>query len=92
MSEKKSLLPLLVTTAHKGVFFGYGSPSDKETIILKQARICVYWATDVKSFMGLASVGPIGQSRVSPSVPSITLRDVTSVTHCTAAAAAKWEE
>jgi hypothetical protein len=37
---------VLVTTAHRGVFFGYASKVDGKTIALSKARLCVYWSAD----------------------------------------------
>ena len=45
--SKKSV-PMVITTAHKGVFFGYGEPSGKATLRIEKARMCVYWSQDVK--------------------------------------------
>jgi len=38
---KASERPVLVTTAHRGVFFGYASRTDGSTISLRRARNCV---------------------------------------------------
>lgn len=83
---------VLVTTAHRGVFFGYlvGEPA-KEKLLLEQARNCVYWDAGVHGFVGLASSGPGPQSKVGPAAPSMELFDITSVTACTPEATAKWE-
>jgi hypothetical protein len=89
---KKPDVPLLVTTAHKGVFFGYGQPSDKPTIRITQARMCVYWSADCKGVLGLAATGPSDTCKIGPAVPALTLRDVTSVAECSPEAAKKWEE
>lgn len=35
-------IALVVTTEHKGVFFGYGVPTTEKTIRIEQARMCVY--------------------------------------------------
>ena len=43
---------VMVTTAHRGVFFGYATDTDGETIALKRARLCLYWSADVKGFIG----------------------------------------
>jgi hypothetical protein len=82
--------PVLITTAHKGVFFGYATDTSGSTISLKQARLCIYWSTDMNGFMGLASKGPSGNCRIGPPA-DIELRDVTSVVECTAAAVKNWE-
>ena len=85
-------IPLLVTTAHRGVFFGYGQPGDAETIALTQARMCVYWSADMRGVMGLAAQGPSKSCKIGPAVPSLILRNVTAVIECTAEAAKRWEE
>ena len=84
-------LPVLVTTAHRGVFFGYaaGSTSGK-TINLKQARCCIYWPRENRGFLGLANTGPAKGARVGPPA-NIELRDITCVAECTPEAVAAWE-
>lgn len=82
--------PVLVTTAHRGVFFGYANKTDGETISLKRSRLCVYWSTDCKGFMGLAANGPTSGCRIGPPA-DIALRNVTAVVEVTPEAVAKWE-
>ncbi len=82
--------PVLVTTAHRGVFFGYASETDGETIDLERARLCVYWSTDCKGFMGLAANGPTAGCRIGPAA-DISLRNITAVLEVTAAAVKAWE-
>ena len=82
--------PVLVTTEHRGVFFGYADSVDGATIALKRARLCLYWSKDVKGFMGLASDGPSAGCRIGPAA-DITLRAITAVLTVTPAAVAKWE-
>lgn len=81
---------VLVTTAHRGVFFGYASKTDGPTIKLRAARNCIYWPAGNKGFMGLASMGPIKGARVGPAA-DIELRDITCVTECTPDAVKAWE-
>ena len=90
MATKKAV-PVVVTTAHKGVFFGYGEPSDKATIRIEKARMCVYWSQDVKGVVGLAATGPSKSCKVGPAIPAITLREVTSVMETSDEAAKAWE-
>lgn len=92
MSKSNGATPLLVTTSHRGVFFGYGKPGDADTIRIEKARMCVYWSQDVKSVVGLAANGPTHGCKIGPAVPAITLRDVTSVMEVTATVAKKFEE
>ncbi len=82
---------VLVTTAHKGVFFGYAAETGGSTIKLRSARLCVYWSTDLRGFMGLASHGPNGNCKIGPAA-DIELRDITSVSEVTPEAADKWEK
>jgi hypothetical protein len=88
MEEK---VALVVTTAHRGVFFGYGIPSDAPTIKLAKARMCLYWPVENKGVLGLASEGPLKGARVSPAAPSIILRDVSSVMTVSEEAINRWE-
>ena len=82
--------PVLVTTAHRGVFFGYAENTDGDTIKLTRGRNCIYWPPNNRGFLGLASVGPQKGARVG-SAADIELRNITSVSECTEAAVAAWE-
>ena len=81
---------VLVTTAHRGVFFGYATETHGEIIKLRAARNCLYWPASTKGFLGLASQGPIGRARVGPAA-DIELRDITCVAECSESAVAAWE-
>ena len=81
---------VVVTTQHRGVFFGYAEDIDGAIIKLRAARNCVYWSSDVKGFMGLAATGPSKSCRVGPAA-DISLRDITSVIECSPAAVEAWE-
>jgi hypothetical protein len=82
--------PVLVTTAHRGVFFGYADETDGDTIALKRSRLCVYWSADCKGFMGLAANGPTKGCKIGPAA-DITLRNITAVLECTPDAVKAWE-
>lgn len=82
--------PVLVTTANRGVFFGYATKTDGETIFLKASRLVVYWSADVKGFMGLAATGPSASCRIGPAA-DITVRNITSVVEVTDAAVLAFE-
>jgi hypothetical protein len=88
-TEKKER-PVIVTTAHRGVFFGYADATDGEVVKLTRARLCLYWSRDVKGFMGLAASGPSSACRIGPPA-DIALRAITAVLEVSADAAAKWE-
>ncbi len=83
--------PVLVTTLHRGVFFGYATKTDGATIKLTGARLAIYWSTDVKGFMGLAANGPTASCRIGPPA-DIERRNVTAVLEVSEAAAKKWNE
>ena len=97
MASKKKAVdsndkPVMVTTEFRGVFFGYmENPVENGSVTLKRAQNCVYWSTDVRGFMGLASNGPTKNCKVGPAVPSITLNKVTAVVEVTPEAAEKWQ-
>jgi Domain of unknown function (DUF6948) len=82
---------VLVTTAHRGVFFGYASETSGETIKLRAARLCVYWSADLRGFMGLASAGPNGSCKVGPAA-DLELRNITAVVEVSEAAVKNWEK
>lgn len=82
---------VLVTTAHRGVFFGYASDTDGTTIRLRAAHNCVYWPASQKGFLGLAVDGPQKGSKIGPAASALELRDITSVAECTPEAVAAWE-
>ena len=81
---------VIVTTTHRGVFFGYAENTDGDQIALKRARLCVYWSADLKGFMGLASSGPSASCKIGPPA-DITLRKITSVVEVSPEAVARWE-
>lgn len=90
MTNHKTERPVVVTTAHRGVFFGYAVDTDGATIKLRAARCCLYWGADSKGFLGLASTGPTKSARVGPAA-DIELRDITCIAECTEQAVAAWE-
>jgi Domain of unknown function (DUF6948) len=82
---------VVVTTAHRGVFFGYASDTSGETIKLRAARLCIYWSADLRGFMGLASHGPNSSCKVGPAA-DIELRNITAVTEVSETAVKNWEK
>jgi len=82
---------VIVTTAHRGVFFGeLLSSTESETVTLRNARCAIYWAT-TKGLFELADVGPNAKSKIGSVALEITLHDVTAIVVCSDAAIAKWE-
>ena len=81
---------VMVTTSHRGVFFGYASKTDGAIIKLRRARNCIYWGSDNKGFLGLASMGPTSTAKIGPAA-DIELRDITCVAECSEEATKAWE-
>lgn len=81
---------VLVTTTHRGVFFGYAEDTSGDIIKLRRARNCIYWSSDVKGFVGLAVTGPTKNCKVGPAA-DMELRDITNVVLCEPAAVQAWE-
>lgn len=82
-------IPVLVTTSHRGVFFGYATETNSKTINLRAARNCLYWPANIGGFVGLANAGPNNQTKIGPSA-DMTLHDVTAVLKCTPEAEKAW--
>ncbi len=84
---------VLVTTQHRGVFFGelIGEPS-KERVLLRHARNVVYWDAATKGFLGLAAEGPTKGCRIGkPAGDQSTVFDITGVWACTPEAVQRFE-
>jgi hypothetical protein len=84
---------VVVTTEHRGVFFGYIQDYEpgQKAVRLHDARMCIHWDTSVRGVLGLASSGPSRMSRVGPAVPVIDLAAVTAIMAATDSAVSAWE-
>jgi len=90
MASKKKERYVMVTTENRGVFAGFASDTDGDTIALREARNCVYWSASVKGFLGLAANGPDNDCKIGPAA-DLTLRKITAVAEVTPEAQAKWQ-
>jgi len=83
---------VVVTTDkdRRGVFFGELVKYEKETATLKDAQMAVYWSSETKGVLGLASIGPQKGSRISPIIPKIEINGVTAVMDCSKEAIKEW--
>ena len=90
--KKVELIPVLVTTQHRGVFFGHADSSKlaERTIVLGRCRCCISWSASVGGFLGLAKVGPNKDCKIGTEAPEVLLHDVTSVTKCAGEAVEAW--
>ena len=94
MEEKKLGKPVLVTTEHRGVFFGYLELGEdegcKDKLVLRNVRCAIYWA-GTGGFLSLASDGPNENCRIGDEATRVILHDITSVSDCTDVAAKRWD-
>lgn len=81
---------VMVTTEHRGVFAGYATDTDGDTITLRRGRMCTYWSKAMRGVLGLSAIGPDADCRIGPAA-DIRLSNVTSVTDVTDAARDRWE-
>jgi hypothetical protein len=81
--------PVIVCTAHKGVFYGRAADTSGDVVHLRGARMAIYFGT-TRGVMELAETGPTAKSRISARA-DIEVRAITAVFEVTEAAAAKWE-
>lgn len=91
--SKVKLIPVVVTTEWRGVFFGYlagGAVGKDRKATLTKARNCLYWPASVGGFMGLATCGPMEGAKLGRQVPTVMLEGVTAVIPCSADAEALW--
>lgn len=92
--SKKSKHGLVVTSEHRGVFFGYATTkraSENKRIVLTECRMCIRWSMATHGVFGLATQGPDSQCRIGPAVSEHEILDVTSVAICTQEAIEQWE-
>lgn len=85
--------PVLITTQHRGVFFGMvandADLTPKTLTDIKQARMAIYFGTE-KGVQQLADTGPTKDSRISAPSDIEVLHDVTGVFTVTPEAMDKW--
>lgn len=91
MAKKKKRMVVVTTDKdRRGVFFGELVKETGKTVLLKDAQMAVYWTSNVRGVFGLASIGPLSGSRISPQVPQVRVNGVTAVIECTVKAIVAW--
>ena len=71
--------PVIVCTDKRGVVFGYADNLSARPIVLKRARMCLYWDAVVGGVFGLGEAGPSKGSKISATLDSIMLEGVTAI-------------
>jgi len=91
MTTKKQI-PVLVTTQHRGVFFGF-VPADQDmtarTMRIADARCAIRWAT-TRGVAELAEIGPNENTKIGACATLAALHDITAVWECTQEAVKQW--
>lgn len=95
MSDKKKAY--LVFAKPRAVFFGYCTEqdlaSDENSVTLTDAQMCIYWDAKCKGVLGLAKTGPIGGSRVTPAIKSLTIKEqIEGYAECSEEAIKQWKK
>lgn len=86
---KKASRPVIVTTEHRGVFFGYATDTTGVSVNLTGARMAIAFGT-TRGVMELAETGPTSRSKISARA-DMEVRKVTAVFEVTAVACEAWE-
>ena len=85
---------VVVCTEWRGVFFGklISHDEDKKIAELDESQLCVYWSQATHGVLGLASVGPGKDCRISPQSGKVKLAGVTAIFEVDDSAISKWKE
>ena len=81
---------VVITTLHRGVFFGYLEGINGDDVIATKVRICISWC-DTKGFIGLATHGPNIKCRIGPAASRVLLKNVTAIIAVDPEAVIAWE-
>jgi small nuclear ribonucleoprotein (snRNP)-like protein len=90
ISEMKNKL-VVVTTKYRGTYVGtlHKSFPSKEQLVLKNARMIIYWGT-TRGYQELAVDGPTATSKLAAEAPMAWVCGVTSVDLCSEKAVEAW--
>lgn len=90
---KKNYVVVTTDKEKRGVFAGFlEEDKSPEYVVLKEARMVVYFSKETRSVLGLAAKGPQEGSRVSYPAPQIKLFGITMIASATAEAINNFEE
>lgn len=85
--------PVIVCTDKRGVIFGYAkkdSPNKRGQIVLRNARMCLYWPSSVGGVFGLGENGPNEGTKISANLKKIRLEGVTAIFDVSTEAEQAW--
>lgn len=91
-NRKKPGKAVLITTKHRGVFFGYVQDEKKfpAQITLVKMRNCIQWR-GLKGFLDLTTTGPTAACRIGPAAALGTLANCTGMWAVEPKAVEAWE-
>lgn len=91
--NKNMSRPVLVTTEHRGVFFGYADDiaTAPTSIELSKMRNCIQWR-GLKGFLELTTEGPSSACRIGPAATKGTLFKITGIWDVEPKAVEAWEK
>lgn len=78
-SKTHAAIPVIVCTDKRGVVFGYCTDTSARPITLTNARMAIYWSSDVGGVFGLGEKGPTKDCKISAVLPEIVLEGVTAI-------------
>lgn len=92
--RKDGKIAVIVTTEHRGVFFGFIEPEDvdKDPIKIYEKQMCTYYSKDMHGVFGLAKFGPSSDCRIGSPVDWAIVKKVTSVVSCSDEAVENWKK
>lgn len=91
MAKANQTKSVIVTTEHRGVFYGKLKSYDeaKRVAVLDDALMVIYFGTTQGLFQ-LGATGPTASSKLSAKVPDIRLEKTVSIIGVSAAAEEAW--
>ena len=78
-AKSHAAIPVIVCTDKRGVVFGYCTDTSARPITLTNARMALYWSSDVGGVFGLGEKGPTKDCKISVVLPEIVLEGVTAI-------------
>ena len=92
--KPEKTIPVMVTTEHRGVFFGYIEESDvnEDPLTIYEKQMCTYFSHAMRGVFGLSVQGPDDKCRIGPPAKKAILKNITSVVLCTKEAEANWKK
>lgn len=89
-AKSKAPRPVIVTTEHRGVFFGYATDTSGSEIHMTNVRMPIKFGT-TRGLLELSDTGPTHKSLVSARAERMEIRKITAVIDVAPEAVKAWE-